>query len=265
MMAPLLTTTTALFLVLATIVPSTSASNCHGVSNFRLAPVKNLSSKAQKRAQSLDLKEKNTLCRYEFGNDAKLMDLEQMEGEFKNPADLQHALNPLFANGNETAAYFVADHGLEIDAASGGVLVLKREPNNYTTTVLGGTRVAGQVFLEHATEEDDPELLCYVPKPKYTSGTMSMPMMDSMSGMDMSMPMTMNSSSPPQSSTLVPLLSVVSVLAVSFAVLQTYKAQQAQSRTISSGQAMIDLGGSYSILETNDLAQRLAPIDTELV
>ena len=231
-------------------------SNCHGMSRFRLAAAhpKSSTPTGKMAAREATLLEKDILCEVEYGKGALLMDLEKMEGEFKNPSDLQHALNPLFADDRANTVYYISLHGSDRDHAQNRY-VLKFEGN---ATGVNGTRVAGPVFLEHQTAEDDyeAEVLCYIPKPKYSSTSM-----------------TMNggkyhSVQEKGSSWAVPLLSMVAVAALGLAAFQSYRAKQALQASNTIGRPTLDLGGSYSMLSSseNELTEQLAPSrSTELV
>ena len=265
-------------LVIATLVASVDGSGCHGASGFRLAPAhatkrssssssKSLANNKQVPKDSkpasntpLTLQDKNAMCEEEYGTGSQLLDLEQLEGEFKsNPSDLQHALTPLFEE-NPDAIYYVADHGRDREDLN--QFILRMETGTPPQLVTTFTRVAGDVFLEAlfddgAQEEElleDADVLCHIPKPVYkVDSSMNMKNMPSME----------KSSS--ASSWTTTLLSLVAVAAVVVAAVQTYQSRKASSNTMSG--PSLDLGGSYSVLAgDNDLAQELAPSSTtELV
>jgi hypothetical protein len=240
----------------AVLLPLTNASACHGMSKFRLAPETKSASltKEDKRTQGLlNVKDKTTFCQDEFGSDASMMDLKLMEGEFSNPEDLQFALNPLFEE-DPSAVYYVLEDQQDSAARSDHKFVLAKESNDtlLERDMAHVKRVAGEVYLELrsvddvATFLDNVHVLCYIPKPKYSTTT-SVAVLDSGSS---------------GTHWMVPFFGIVCVGALGFVALQTYKARNVRNRSPFDRVPTEPMGGSYSILSSggdHDLTLRLAP------
>ncbi|CAB9506581.1 expressed unknown protein [Seminavis robusta] len=282
------TTIISLLAVVAAVVVVDGA-GCHGNSRFRLAPMtKGASTTEEKQKQGMaSIDEKAAYCQDEFGEDATLMDLRLMEGEFPNAQDLQHALNPLFEE-DPLAVYYITDHGEDTmkDALNHHdhgyddhvfKYILAKEEDHTANAHWNPQRVAGQVFLETRPVNvtaalANAHILCYIAKPKYTTitkvaSTRSSPMGSNSNFKEMEyMPMMEEESSSSSSSgggnRFVSFLAVVAVGAIAMAAIQTYKARQASNMMQANPFAAqpSDFGGSYRILSTNgnhDLTQQL--------
>ena len=243
----------------ASVLPFSDASGCHGKSRFRLEPVHQRSGITKKEKEEASLEDTTKLCAAEYGKGATMLDLDQMEDEFPNPADLQHALNPLFQD-NPDAVYYIANFGEVAETAGRYALKKETDPDAHVK----GFRVAGQVFLEVIQDQYDPEVLCYIPKPDYDpSATMTMSSSNSyqMSAMEY------DEGSSSSSSWTTTLLSMVAIGAVGVVAYQKYKSNQAQPGSTFAAPSLDLGGGSYRMLSANenDLAEQLAPSSTELI
>jgi len=264
------------------ILREVSASGCHGTSGFRLEPAhteeiasrSNNKLKLSKDASTLTAKEQDTYCAPEYGEGSRLFDLAQMEEEFENPEDLQHALLPLFKE-NSKALYFVANdgdiHGPEGESSPQRLVLVLEDENTVSMEQPFQKRVAGLVFMEtrdaKLLETDkDVHTLCNIPKPKYEGkdgGDMGMGMGMGMGNMKMTFMGSSTSDSTTKSSWAMPLLGLATVAAVCVAALQTWRARMAVTSATNNPltQPSINLGGSYSMLSSEDncLTQELAP------